>query len=169
VAAIAAAESKLSAAKTNVVIISSDNASFVLSSIGKLYLKRQSNKIEVYGHPNWGKLKTLDAEKLQALNTRITSSYFIDTKSPAVKSFVAAYKIHYRQEPTEFAYQGFDTGYLFGSLLARYGKDYARHLTDFKYDGLHNKFRFAYDASVGYTNKNLMVLKYSGFEVRVEE
>lgn len=169
VATAAAAESKLSPTKTNVVIFSSDNPSFVLSSVGKLYLKRQTNKIEVYGHPNWAKIKNLEAEKLQALNTRITSSYFINTKSPAVKSFVAAYKLRYQLEPSEFAYKGFDTGYLFGSLLARYGKDYSKHLKDFKYDGLHNDFRFAYDPAVGYTNKNVMVLRYSGFELRVEE
>lgn len=169
VTSIAGVESNLSSSKTNVVIISTDNTSAVLSSVGRLYLKRQTNKIEVYGHPNWAKLKTLEAEKLQALNTRITSSYYIDPKSPQVKNFNAAYKVRYQIEPSEFAYKGFDTGYIFGSLLARYGKDYAKHLAGFKYDGLHNNFHFGFDPGIGYTNKSMMMLRYTGFEVRVEE
>jgi hypothetical protein len=169
VSTIAAVESNLSASKVNVVIVGTDNPGIVLTSVGKLYLKRQSNKIEVYGHPNWGKLRNLEAEKLQALNTRITSSYFIDSKSPAVKSFNAAYKANYEIAPSEFAYKGFDTGYIFGSLLAKYGKDYAKHLDGFKYDGLHNDFRFGFDPGFGFTNKNLMMLRYSGFALMVEE
>jgi ABC-type branched-subunit amino acid transport system substrate-binding protein len=168
VASVAGAETKLSSAKTNVIIIASDNSSLVLNGMGKLYARRQKNKIEVYGHPNWAKLKNLDIEKLQGLNTRITSSYYINYKSPEIIRFVAAYKVRYRTEPSEFAFKGFDTGFLFGSLLARYGKDYAKHLNGFKHNGLHNDFQFSYDPAIGYTNKNVMMLRYSGFELMVE-
>ncbi len=162
-------ESKLSKTKVNVVLITSFDRPFVLLSVNGLYKFCESYKIDLFGHPNWTKLANLEIEKMQGLNTRITSSYLVDYQSLAVKRFVAAYKRTYKQEPSEYAFKGFDAGYFFGGLLAKYGNDYLRLLPTEKYEGLHTNFQFKNSAAVGYTNAYLMMLRYKGFEMLVEE
>jgi ABC-type branched-subunit amino acid transport system substrate-binding protein len=163
-------EEYLSTSKINLVIISSDKRDFVLPTIDRLYKVSQAgSKIEVFGHPNWVKAQFLNPEKMQWLNTRVTSSYYVNYKSKKVKSFVARYRDEFGSDPSEFSFKGFDTGYFFGKLLARYGNQYTSHLTDSEYEGLHNKFRFVHDKTSGYLNDELLMLKYQGFELQLEK
>ena len=163
-------EEYLTAGKINLVIIASDKRDFILPTIDRLYkLSKAGTKIEVFGHPNWVKAQFLNAEKMQWLNTRITSSYYVNYKSGKVRSFIARYLDDYGSDPTEFSFKGFDTGYFFGKLLAQYGNGYAGHLTDAEYEGLHNNFRFVRNKDSGFLNTELMILKYQGFELQVEK
>lgn len=163
-------EEYLSTSKTNLVIISSDKRDFVLPTIDRLYkVSLAGSKIEVFGHPNWVKAQFLDPEKMQWLNTRLTSSYYVNYKSKKVKNFIARYRKDFDSDPSEFSFKGFDTGYFFGKLLSKYGIEYARHLTEAEYEGLHNNFRFVHDSISGYLNVELLILKYQGFELRLEE
>ena len=162
-------EDHLSTNKVNLVIIAPFNRDFVLPTIDRLYkVSREGTKIEVFGHPNWAKVEFLNAEKMQWLNTRISSSYFINYKSPGVKKFISKYRTAYGMEPTEYAFKGFDTGYFFGKLLSRYGKQYADHITDADFTGMHNSFRFVKDEKSGFLNTELMILRYQGFELQIE-
>ena len=163
-------EEHLSATKTNLIIIASTSRNFLLPTIDRLYKVGQLGvKIEVFGHPSWSKAQFLNAEKMQWLNTRITSSYFINYKAKNVKQFIARYIDDYGFDPNEYAFKGFDTGYYFGKLLTRYGTDYVKHITDGKYEGLHNQFRFVKEEKSGYLNAELMILKYQGYELKIEE
>ncbi|WP_026898632.1 ABC transporter substrate-binding protein [Daejeonella oryzae] len=161
-------ETALSKTLTNIVIVTSDDKAFVLPTIDRLYKSsRQGLKIELFGHPNWIKAQFLNVEKMQGLNTKITASYFIDYKSEDVKNFTSRYRQEFGLEPSEFAVKGFDTGYFFGKLLGKYGTDYLNHISTEQYQGLHNKFHFKKDEKFGYTNTEVMMLKYSGFELQV--
>ena len=163
-------EEHLSAGKVNLVIIASSSRDFVLPTIDRLYkVSREGTKIEVFGHPNWARVEFLNAEKMQWLNTRISSSYFVNYKSAGVKKFIARYIANYGVEPTEYAFKGFDTGYYFGKLLSRYGERYAEHITDVDFVGMHNNFQFVKDEKSGFLNTELMILKYQGFELQVEK
>ncbi len=161
-------ENFLSATKLNLVIIVPDNRDFLLPTIDRLYKESKTGKkIEVFGHPNWARAQFLDSEKMQWLNTHITSSYYVDYSSARVKNFVARYRDDYGFDPTEYSFKGFDTGFFFGKLLTRFGADYAKHITDENYNGLHNDFRFVQDPESGFLNTDLMMLKYQGFELKV--
>lgn len=158
----------LSKSKTNLVVIASASRDFVLPTIDRLYkISRNGRKVEVFGHPNWAKAQFLNAEKMQWLNTRITSSYYVDYKSSDVKDFVSRFLEEFGSEPSEYAFKGFDTGYYFGKLLAEYGDEYFKHLTGKKYKGLHNSFHFVHDEKSGFLNTELMMLRYQGFELQV--
>ncbi|MEO8794812.1 MAG: amino acid ABC transporter substrate-binding protein [Daejeonella sp.] len=160
-------ETFLNSALTNIIILTSDEKSFVLPTIDRLYKLSQSGfRIDLFGHPNWIRAQFLNVEKMQALNAKITASYFIDYKSPAVKKFTAVYRQQYGLAPSEFSFKGFDTGFYFGKLLGQYGKDYPKHLTDLAYEGLHNRFHFQKDQQTGFSNAEVMMLKYSGFELQ---
>lgn len=170
-ATVISLEKYLVPTKNNLVIISSSDKLFVTPSIDKLYnlLTKQKFKIEIFGHPNWLKASYLTQEKMQALNARISSSYYVNYKSSSVKNFIARYRDEYGFEPSEYSFKGFDIGYYFGGLLEKYGNDYAKHLNDYLYKGLHASFKFSKDPKLGYVNTELMILRYKNFELQPEK
>jgi len=157
----------LSKSKNNLVVITSTDRVLLQPIIDKLLqLTTENYKVELFGHPSWMKATFLDGAKMQALKTKFTSSYFVDYKAENVKHFISRYRDEFGFDPSEFSFKGFDTGYYFGRLLEKYGKDYARHLTTEAYIGLHSGFRFSKNPSLGYINNELIMLTYRGLEIR---
>lgn len=153
--------------KNNLVILCSSDRTFVLPIVNRLSsMLTDGYKIELFGHPNWVKANFLDAQKLQALRTKFSASYFVNYKANNVREFVSRYREEYGLEPSEYSFKGFDIAYFFARLLEKYGKDYASHLNDEQYKGLHNNFRFEKDPVLGYLNTDLMILAYQSLELQ---
>ncbi|RDC54216.1 amino acid ABC transporter substrate-binding protein [Pedobacter chinensis] len=165
-------ETKMIKGKQYAVVITSSDRAFVLPTIEKLFklknLPSGGYNINLFGHPNWVK-QNYPTEKVQALNTIISSSYKIDYKSADVITFIKKYRYKYGFEPGEYAYKGFDVGFYFGRLLSLYGEDYRDYITKDKYKGLHNNFSFIHDEKLGYINTSLMLLKYKNFALNIVE
>ncbi|WP_316827219.1 amino acid ABC transporter substrate-binding protein [Pedobacter miscanthi] len=165
-------ETKMIKGKQYVVIVTSSDRAFVLPTVEKLYklknLPAGGYAINLFGHPNWVK-QNYPADKLQDLNTIISSSYKIDYKNSAVVTFIKKYRYRYGFEPGEYAFKGFDIGYYFGKLLVTYGEDYKDYIVKDKYKGLHNNFSFIHDEKLGYINTSLMLLKYKNFALNIVE
>lgn len=149
--------------KEYLVIVASPEKQFVVATLDKLVkMKNSGVEISLFGHPNWNK-QDYNTDKLQALHTRITSSYHVDYKNPGVISFVRHYRRLYSFEPGEYAFKGFDTGFYFGKLLAAHGNDYLKFLTEEEYKGLQNSFVFVKDPRLGYINTSLLLLEYKNY------
>ncbi|WP_421938668.1 ABC transporter substrate-binding protein [Pedobacter sp.] len=165
-------ETKMIKGKQYAVIVTSADRAFVLPTIEKLYklknLAAGGYNIQLFGHPNWVK-QNYPVEKLENLNTIISSSYKIDYKNAAVVSFIKRYRSKYGFEPGDYAFKGFDIAYYFGRLLATYGEDYRDYLTKEKYKGLHNSFSFIHDEKFGYINTSLMLLRYKNYALNIVE
>lgn len=162
-------ETKLIPAKQYVVLISSADRQFVVATLDKLLkMKKAGLSIDLFGHPNWIK-QNYATEKLQLLNTRISSSYHVDYKSSDVIMFIRNYRKLNQFEPGEYAFKGFDTGYYFGKLLARYGANYLKDLTNYTYKGLHNSFSFVKKDKLGYINTHLFLLEYKNYDLKAVE
>ncbi|MFC4211471.1 ABC transporter substrate-binding protein [Pedobacter lithocola] len=165
-------ETKMIKGKQYVVVVTSSDRAFVVPTIDKLFklknLATGGYSISLFGHPTWSK-QNYPTDKLQALNTVITSSYKVDYKSINVINFIKKYRKKYGFEPGEYAFKGFDEGYYFAKLLATYGEDYLSYLTKERYKGLHNSFTFMYDEQLGYINTSLMLLQYRNFALNVIE
>lgn len=163
-------ETKMQKGKKYAIVVTSSDRTFVLPTIEKLYkLKNLASggySIDLFGHPNWVK-QNYPTDKVQALNTIITSSYKIDYKNASVISFIKKYRYKHGFEPGEFAFKGFDVGYYFGKLLSDHGEEYREYLTKEKYKGLHNTFSFIHDEKLGYINTSLMLLKYKNFALEI--
>jgi len=168
-ASVFSMEMKLQKNKRYVILLSSSNKNFVTASIDKLLkMQRAGLNVSLYGHPNWTK-QTYPAEKLQALNTIVSSSYKVDYRRPAVISFVKKYRASYQFEPSEYAFKGYDIGLFFGGLIARSGPDFLKQITKHNYRGLHNSFHFVHDEQFGYINTSLMLLQYKNFALNTIE
>ncbi|RZL34803.1 MAG: amino acid ABC transporter substrate-binding protein, partial [Pedobacter sp.] len=165
-------ETKMIKGKQYAVVVTSSDRAFVLPTIEKLYklknLPTGGYALNLFGHPLWYK-QNYPADKLQGLNTVISSSYKIDYRSTNVISFIKKYRNKYGFEPGEYAFKGFDEGFYFGKLMATYGEDYLQYITKEKHKGLHNNFAFVYDEQFGYINTSLMLLKYKIFALNIIE
>lgn len=168
-ASVFALEPKWQKGKKYIILLTSYNKKYVTETMDKLLkLQRLGMNVDLYGHPNWVK-QNYSADKLQKLNTVVSSSYHINYKSAPVINFIRKYRQAYNFEPGEYAFKGFDIGYFFGMQLSRHGKQYVKHLNGQKYEGLHNSFAFAYDDKNGFVNTNLMLLKYKNYALNVIE
>jgi ABC-type branched-subunit amino acid transport system substrate-binding protein len=155
--------------KHYVVLVSSSDRQFVVATIDKLVkMKNAGMQIDLFGHPNWFK-QNYNTDKLQLLNTRITASYWVDYKNPAVISFVKKYRKLNSFEPGEYAFKGFDVGFYFGKLLAEHGVNYLRYLPSEKYRGLQNSYLFKKDEQLGYINTSLFLLEYKNYALNPVE
>lgn len=157
------------AGKKYVVLLSSTDWQFVTPTLDKLVkIKNNGGRIDLFGHPNWIK-QDYNTDKLQALNTKITSSYLVDYKSVPVISFVRKYRLAYNFEPGEYSFKGFDVGYYFGKLLAEHGANYLKYISKEKYKGLHNSFSFINGGNVGYLNTSMFLLEYKNYALNPVE
>jgi len=155
-------EPNLAATGKNLVVAGATNPFFISPLLVELNkLKTESAySISLIGHPNWVKLD-LDRGYLMALNTCISSSFYVNDQDAATKQFIATYQSLYRVAPSEFAFKGYDTGVYFGRLLAKYPKDYARKLIDAKYRGLSIGFDFINEPNAGFVNNRITLLRIS--------
>ena len=168
-ASVFSMEMKLQKNKKYVILMSSSNKQFVTASVDKLIkMQRAGLNVSLYGHPNWTK-QSYPAEKLQALNTIVSSSYRVDYRRPAVIQFVKQFRQAYQFEPGEYAIKGYDVGLFFGNLIAKSGPDFLNQITKHNYRGLHNGFHFVHDDKLGYINTSLMLLQYKNFALNTIE
>lgn len=162
-------EMKMVPGKQYLVLVASSNRKFVMPTLDKLAkMKNNGSQITLFGHPNWIK-QDYNTDRLQALNTKITSSYSVDYKSRDVIAFVKAYRKAYNFEPGEYAFKGFDIGFYFGKMLAEHGAGYVKYLRHEKYKGLQNSFEFIKDDKVGYINTSLSLLEYKNYALNQVE
>ncbi|MGV3762074.1 ABC transporter substrate-binding protein [Parapedobacter sp.] len=146
----------------NLIVLATTNKyeiSPILAQLQRLQ-EELSYDIQLFGHPSWSKLGFDADDGLAAFDTRITTSYYIDKNAADVRRFDQQYRNEFGIAPTEFAYKGYDAAYYFGSLLVKYGPDYRSHLEETAYRGLHNTFKWEYNAAWGYVNNAISILQY---------
>lgn len=162
-------EPRMARNKHYVVLVASSDKKFVVPTLDKLMkIKSKGFNLSLFGHPDWAK-QNYNTDKLQTLNTVITSSYQVDYRSASTVNFVRKYRAAFNFEPGEYAFKGFDIGLYFGKLFAEHGAGYLKYLTKEKYKGLHNNFDFIYKEKQGYINTSLMLLRYRNYALNVIE
>jgi LysM repeat protein/ABC-type branched-subunit amino acid transport system substrate-binding protein len=159
-------ESMLNPSKTNVVVLPSNNQSYVTEFISKLNKAPDKNKIVVFGLQSWLNFDNLDFEYLNKLAVHIPSNNFIDYRDLSTKNFVRAYRDKFRTEPELYAFQGYDITSYFISLLQKYGSGFLNNIVDDKNKGIEIDFNFMqYPMESGFENKFVYILKYEDYKL----
>ncbi|MCX6296906.1 MAG: LysM peptidoglycan-binding domain-containing protein [Bacteroidetes bacterium] len=117
-------QSLLSLSKENIVVLPSNNQSFVTDFLSKLNNLRDKYKIVVFGLQNWINYDNLDFEYLNNLSLHIPSNIFIDYQNFSTQNFVKKYREKYKTEPDPYVFQGFDISYCFISELQKEGNGF---------------------------------------------
>ena len=105
----------------NVVVVPSNDESFVRSVIKRLANFSEDHNIEVIGMPTWLNFDLIPAENFDSTKTIITSSYWLDKSSASAERFKVLYTGKYKENPTEYSVYGFDEFFYFGAHLMELG------------------------------------------------
>ena len=149
----------------NVFIVPAVNQSFLSVTLRSLDTLSRHYPVTTVGHPNWDKLTFLKPDILQRIKAHITSADKINFRAMATVNFIKAYRKHFKSEPTQYAYKGFDEALYFGELLAQDGNELTR-LDAHDYAALHNSFHFIKKPGLGWINTHVNVFKYTNFELK---
>ncbi len=149
----------------NCVLVASNNEALVADVAANLYLLtfRQRYLITLYGTERWRGFETVDLKYFHALNLHIVVPFFIDYENENVKKFVARFQDTYKADPSQYAFQGYDTFYYFLQAIMLYGKDFEKYLPEYKPKLLQTNYVFKYNESYnnGLVNVESCLLNYT--------
>ncbi|MCX6247312.1 MAG: ABC transporter substrate-binding protein [Bacteroidetes bacterium] len=156
----------LSAKKGNLIVMISDNKSYVLDVVTKLNEHRNEFGVTLLGLPRWDRFDDLEADYLVNLKTHVMAAYFIDYDDPAVKKFVSVFQDRYKTDPDPLAFQGFDVTFYFISALWKYGKSFDRCIADLRMKSLQTDLRFASTKDNGFENQYWEMYEYDAYRLK---
>lgn len=163
---IAAVQSLLSMTKTNVIVLPSNNQSYVTEFIRLLNNTTDKYKVVLFGQHSWMNFDNLDIDYLNSLSLHIPSNSFIDYSNPNTLKFIKDYREKYKTEPEDYVFQGFDVTYYFISSLQKYGSGFLKNLEGNKYQGIDANYNFIqYPSECGFENKSVFILKYENYKL----
>ena len=127
----------------NRIIIASEKETFVADMVRNLgILRGRGYDIVMYAPSRVRTFDSVEPNAYHQCSLHISSSYFVDYADPRVKSFVRTYRALFKTEPSQFAFQGYDTARYFATLVSKYGSHWTKALSRETGKGLHTDFRF---------------------------
>lgn len=146
---------------TNRVLIASESEAFVNDVVRNLnILIHEKYNIVLYAPSKIRSFETIEVENFHNTSMHVSLGYYIDYEDPRVKDFLLKYRALYRTEPTQFAFQGYDTATYFISMCSRYGKRWSRKIEDSDRNMLQSTFRFRRINDEGYVNTGIRRIVY---------
>lgn len=142
--------------KKNVFVILGEDNVFLSDLVNNLRRTRDTS-IYLMASAKIMQIPTLEMSYLNNLNLTVLDGNRVDYDAPATIDFIKKYRSRYSDEPTRFAFQGYDIGYYFLQALWSSGRD-MKDIKDMKADGLYSGFEFARERKEGYVNR-FVVLK----------
>ena len=157
----AALTSRLTKTGVNRIIVASEKEAFVSDMVRNLViLLGRGYKVAMYAPSKVRTFETIDGSTYHQNDLHISSPYFADYDTPAVKSFVRTYRALYRTEPSQFAFQGYDLTHYFASLVSKYGNRWTRAITRVDESGLHTDFHFEKTPAGSFRNTGIRRIVY---------
>jgi LysM repeat protein/ABC-type branched-subunit amino acid transport system substrate-binding protein len=151
--------------KTNCVLVASNQEATVSDVAANLYLLtlRQRYSIVLFGTERWRTFETIDLTYFHALNLHMVVPFFVDYEKEPVRNFVARFQQTYKADPSQYAFQGYDTFYYFLQALWRYGTRFEQHLQRYQPPLLQTRYafrRYGNDAG-GLVNIESCLIRYT--------
>lgn len=163
---INALQGMLQSDKTNVVVLPSNNQSFVSDVINKLNVLNSKYKIVLFGMQSWMQYDNMDYEYFNELAVHIPSNGFVEYEKPQTKNFVLKYRDRFKTDPAMYAFQGYDVTFYFLSALQKYGSGFLNNLSTNYSHGLETGFHFSqFPSDSGFENKSVLMLKYQNYQL----
>ena len=98
----------------NMVFVPSTSEAFVSDVVRNLNLlytnpvEENRRNITLFGLPKWRNFESIEVDYFHRMNLHLSLPYYVDYSNPAVKDFLMKYRALYNNEPTSFAFQGYD-------------------------------------------------------------
>lgn len=116
--------------RKNIIIGGSLSESFSSDLLKAAYGLSKNYRVQLIGMPNWDGFAEL--RKLAYKDFSVTyTTPFSNTKTEIYnRKLVNAYRQKYKGSPSDMSYRGFETVYMFATLLSRFPYDFMSHLND---------------------------------------
>ena len=145
----------------NRVVVASESEAFTSDVVLNLGIMRGKGfDLVMYAPSKVRTFDTIEGSAYHDLSLHISTSYYVDYTSPEVNRFVRAYRALFRTEPSQFAFQGYDTAMHFVTWVAKYGNGWAFMLEHGRSKGLHTDFEFDADEAGNRQNKAVRRIIY---------
>ena len=133
----------MSKGATNRVVVASESEAFIGDAVRNLgIMMGKGYNVVMYAPSKVRTFDTIEGSSYHDASLHISTAYHVDYADPAVNSFVRSYRALFRTEPTQFAFQGYDTARFFVLRSARYGSNWPRLMGRERSSGLHTDFLF---------------------------
>ena len=137
----------------NRVVVASESEAFVGDVVRNLgIMLGKGYEIIMYAPSKVRTFDTIDGSAYHNVSLHICTNYHADYSNPRVDAFVRAYRSLCHTEPSQFAFQGYDTVRYFVLRCARYGSNWPRYTGLDRSAGLHTDFLFDTDANGNHHN-----------------
>ena len=137
----------------NRVVVASESEAFIGDVVRNLgIMLGKDYEMVMYAPSKVRTFDTIDGSAYHDASLHLSTSYFADYTAPEVDRFVRGYRSLFRTEPSQFAFQGYDTARYFAIRCARYGGLWPRKLGAERSTGLHTDFLFDTDANGNHHN-----------------
>lgn len=153
---------QLSAGRTHHIVTGTTDRTqlrILLDNMNNSYVN-ENYTFRLYGHPLWDRLDFSSFSNFSNFNPVITSESNFRSLSSKVRNFQQKYKHRFGVDPSDHSYKGYDAGAYFGSLLLKYGEDYANHVQEEVYEGIYNTYKFNRNERWGFVNFGLSIKAY---------
>ncbi|MEP7237737.1 MAG: ABC transporter substrate-binding protein [Ferruginibacter sp.] len=122
---------KLDSNRKSVIIGGSLDETFADNMTKACFDLYKTYPITLIGMPNWDNFSSLYNKKnLAGFPIYFTTPFYNEKNDAFSKSLCAAYNKKYRGKPSDMAYKGFESVYLFTKLLAKNPDDFMNHIND---------------------------------------
>ena len=119
----------------NRMVVASESEAFVGDVVRNIgIMQGKGYDIVMYAPSKVRNFETIDGSDYHAAQLHISTSYYVDYSDPKVDAFVKAYRALFNAEPTQFAFQGYDTARCFIERSAKGTKEYHGLHTDISLD-----------------------------------
>ncbi len=116
---------------------------FVNAFLRNLKAIKGSNKVEVYGMPQWSSFENIEPEFFFDNNVHITAASYIDYSQQEIKDFQQKFYEATGTIPDGDGFNGYDITLFTGRMLALYGLSFPERLTFEASRGLHGPYQFS--------------------------
>lgn len=146
-------EGMLTKGGENRILVASESEAFVGDVVRNIgIMMGKGYDVVMYAPSKVRTFETIEGSDYHAARLHISSSYFVDYSNPKVDAFVKAYRALFKTEPSQFAFQGYDTARYF---IERSTKGIRQA------HGLHTDFSLEFDSNGNAANKAVRRIVYN--------
>lgn len=137
----------------NRMVVASESEAFIGDVVRNLgIMLGKGYNLVMYAPSRVRTFDTIEGSAYHDASLHLCASYHADYSAPEVDRFVREYRALFRTEPSQFAFQGYDTVRYFVFRCARYGYNWTRQLGAERSSGLHTDFLFDSDGNGNHHN-----------------
>lgn len=158
---------KLVTDKKNIVILANNKESFTSKLAVKLVRNSTANDIYLFGNEAIKEYRNIEVAYWDSLNVHITGSQNIKYGYPLADEFIGSYFQQFYNEPSRFAFSGYDFTFMFLKQVLETKKYTNSSIVGNYFVGGYRDYQFKYNGPQnGISNKAVNIYRFQDFKFR---